>query len=134
MLCGACQETFSLSLGSSRCVPCYSHWPVVFVATLSAAFMAGLLLVTLLLFLDMTVAFGLINGFIFYANIVAACSSVFFPSSEPSFPKVFVTWLNLDIGFDICFFDGLDEYAKVWLQLAFPCTIHTFPCCGNYYT
>ena len=41
-----------------------------------------------------------------YANIVAANSAVFFPPSEPSFPTVFVAWLNLDIGIDVCFFDG----------------------------
>ena len=33
---------------------------------------------------------------------------------------MFVAWLNLDIGIDVCFFDGLDAYAKTWLQLAFP--------------
>ena len=73
-----------------------------------------------LLALNMTVAVGLINGFVFYANIVAANSAVFFPSSEPSFPTVFVAWLNLNIGIDVCFFDGLDAYTKTWLQLAFP--------------
>ena len=120
VLCGACQENFSLSLGSSRCVPCYSHWPIVLVAILLAAFIAGILLVSLLLLLNMTVAIGIINGFIFYANIVAASNNVFFPSSEPSFPTVFIAWLNLDIGIDVCFFDGLDAYTKIWLQLAFP--------------
>ena len=73
-----------------------------------AAIIAGILLVTALLALNMTVAVGLINGFIFYANIIAANSAVFFPSSEPSFPTVIVAWFNLDIGIDVCFFDGLD--------------------------
>ena len=119
-LCGACQEHLSLSLGSSRCLPCPSHWPAVFVVILLAAIIAGVLLVTALLALNMTVAVGLINGFIFYANIMSANSAVFFPSSEPSFPTVFVAWLNLDLGIDVCFFDGLDTYIKTWLQLAFP--------------
>ena len=119
-LCGACQEHLSLSLGSSRCLPCPSHWPAVFVVILLAAIIAGILLVIALLALNMTVAVGLINGFIFYANIMSANSAVFFPSSEPSFPTVFVAWLNLDLGFDVCFFDGLDTYIKTWLQLAFP--------------
>ena len=119
-LCGACQEHLSLSLGSSRCLPCPSHWPAVFVVILLAAITAGILLVTALLALNMTVAVGLINGFIFYANIMSANSAVFFPSSEPSFPTVFVAWLNLDLGIDVCFFDGLDTYIKTWLQLAFP--------------
>ena len=119
-LCGACQEHLSLSLGSSRCLPCPSYWPAVFVVILLAAIIAGVLLVTALLALNMTVAVGLINGFIFYANIMSANSAVFFPSSEPSFPTVFVAWLNLDLGIDVCFFDGLDTYIKTWLQLAFP--------------
>ena len=120
ILCGECQEPLSLSLGSSHCLPCRSHWPAVFVVILLVAIIAGILLVAALLALNMTVAVGLINGFIFYANIVEANSAVFFPSSDPSFPTVFVAWLNLDIGVDVCFFDGLDAYTKTWLQLAFP--------------
>ena len=49
-----------------------------------------------------------------------AGSAVFFQSSERSFPSVFVAWLNLEIGIDVCFIDGLDVYIKTWLQLAFP--------------
>ena len=75
---------------------------------------------TALLALNITVAVGLINGFIFYANIAVANSGLFFPSSKPSFPAVLVAWLNLDIEIDVCFIDGLDAYTKTWLQLAFP--------------
>ena len=120
VLCGACKEDLSLSLASSRCVPCHTYWPAVFVVILLAAATAGILLVTALLALNMTVSVGLINGFIFYANIVSAGSAVFFPSSEPSFPSIFVAWVNLDIGIDVCFIDGLDAYTKTWLKLAFP--------------
>ena len=120
LLCGACQQNFSLSLGSSRCLPCHSYWPAVFVVIFLASIMAGLLLVAMLLILNLTVTMGFINGFIFYANIVAASSSVLFPSSEPTFPTVIVAWLNLDIGIDVCFIDGLDAYGKTWLQLLFP--------------
>ena len=122
-LCGACQQNYSLSLGSSRCLECQNHTPAVPVGIFLLAIIAGILLVTALLALNMTVAVGLINGFIFYSNIVAANSAVFFPSSEPSFPTVFIGWLNLDVGIDVCFFDGLDAYYKTWLQLAFPAYI-----------
>ena len=122
-LCGACQQNYSLSLGSSRCLECQNHTPAVPVGILLLAIIAGILLVTALLALNMTVAVGLINGFIFYSNIVAANSAVFFPSSVPRFPTVFVAWLNLDIGIDVCFFYGLDAYSKTWLQLAFPAYI-----------
>ena len=122
-LCGSCRGKSSLSLASSRCLPCHSYWPVVCVVILLAAILAGILLVTALLALNMTVSIGLINVFIFYANIVSAGIAVFFPSSKPSFPSVFVAWLNLDIGIDVCFIDGLDAYIKTWLQLAFPAYI-----------
>ena len=120
VLCGSCRDKLSLSLASSRCLPCHSHWPAVCVVILLAAILAGIVLVSALLALNMTVSVGLINGFIFYANIVSAGSAVFFPSSESSFPSVFVAWLNLEIGIEVCFIDGLDAYIKTWLQLAFP--------------
>ena len=120
VLCGSCRQNFSLSLGGSRCLPCEFYWPGILVVIIVAFIAAGILLVTALLALNMTVAVGLINSFIFYANIVAAANSAFFLSSEPSFPVVFVALLNLDFEFDICFFDGLDAYTKTWLQLAFP--------------
>ena len=119
VLCGSCRGKSSLSLASSRCLPCHSHWPAVCVIIFVAAILAGILIVIALLALNMTVSVGLINAFIFYANIVSAGSAVFFPSSEPSFPSVFVAWLNLEIGIDVCFINGLDAYIKTWLQLAF---------------
>ena len=119
VLCGSCRQKSSLSLASSRCLPCHSHWPAVCVIILVTTILAGILIVIVLLALNMTVSVGLINGFIFYANIVSAGSAVFFPSSEPSFPSVFVAWLNLEIGIDVCFIDGFDAYIKTWLQLAF---------------
>ena len=69
VLCGACQKNLSLSLGCSHCLPCHSYWHAMFVVILLAAAIAGILLVTALLALNMTVAVGLINGFIFYTNI-----------------------------------------------------------------
>ena len=120
VLCGSCLEKLSLSLASSFCLPCHSYWPAVCVVILLASILAGILLVTALLALNMTVSVGLINGFTFYANIVSAGSAVFFPSSESSFPSVFVAWLNLEVGIDVCFIDSLDAYIKTWLQLAFP--------------
>ena len=137
VLCGACPQALSLSLGSSQCLSCHGYWPAVLFAILVAAIIAGMLLVTALLALKLTVANGLITGFIFYANIVGVSGSTFFSSSTPKFAAVFIAWLNLDIGFDICFIDGLDTYAKTWLQLAFPIYIISLVVaiiiCGRYF-
>ena len=120
VLCGSCQHNLSLSLSSSRCLPCRSYWPASLAGVLLAAIIAGIILIVVMLALNVTVAVGIINGFIFYANIVAASNTIFIRSSEASFPSVFVAWLNFDIGIDVCFFNGLDAYTKIWLQLAFP--------------
>ena len=82
--------------------------------------LAGLVLVAFLLYLNLTVSTGTINGLIFYANIIAANSSTFLPFSNPNLLTVFIAWLNFDLGLETCFFNGMDKYAKVWLQFAFP--------------
>jgi len=33
---------------------------------------------------------------------------------------VFIAWLDLDLGIDTCFYEGMDAYAKAWLQFVFP--------------
>ena len=120
ILCGKCQPGYSVSLGSSKCLKCTSSWPALLIIIFSVALLAGAALVFIILFLNITVAVGTINGIIFYANIVAANSSVLVRLPSPSFPSIFISWLNLDIGFDTCFYDGMDTYAKTWLKMAFP--------------
>ena len=79
---------------------------------------AGIFLVVNLIFLNLTVSIGTINGFIFYANIVRANHASFFKDS--SFLSYFIAWLNLDLGIETCFYQGLDAIAKTWLQFLFP--------------
>ena len=120
LLCGTCGSSLSLSLGTSRCVRCPAHWPFLFVMITLAAIIAGILLVATILLLNLTVATGTLNGLIFYANVVAASITIFMPFKQPRFPTVFIAWLNLDVGFDVCYVKHMDTYAKTWLQLTFP--------------
>ena len=117
-LCGVCQPGLSLSLGTSSCITCSNQYLIIF---LLGASLAGISLVALMLILNLTVAMGTLNGLIFYANIIGANSSTFFPSTSRKLKTlyVFISWLNLDIGFDVCFFKGMDTYWKTWIQLAF---------------
>ena len=119
-LCGSCQPDHSLSLGSSRCLLCPGYWPALLVAITIAAIIAGIALVALLLVLNMTVAVGTLNGLIFYANVVYAYQSILLPFQGVNLITVFISWLNLDLGIDTCYFPGMDTYIKTWLQLAFP--------------
>ena len=83
--------------------------------------LAGAILVTVLLALNLTVAVGTINGLIFYANIIAANRAIFIrPFNSSNILHVFIAWINLDFGFETCLFNGMDDYMKTWLQLAFP--------------
>ena len=120
LLCGSCQPGLSLSLGSSHCLPCPSYWPVLLIAITIAAILAGIALVASFLILNMTVAVGTLNGLIFYANIVHANESILLPFQTRNFITMFISWLNLDLGIDTCYFPRMDAYIKTWLQLAFP--------------
>ena len=116
VLCGACLPGLSLALGTSRCLDCSNVWLLLLLPFAAA----GLALVFLLLTLNLTVSTGTINGLIFYANIVRANHAVFFPPGDRSLFSLFIAWLNLDLGVETCFWDGLDGYAKTWLQFMFP--------------
>ena len=120
LLCGSCQPNFSLSLSSSRCLLCPNYWPALLIIITLATILAGIALVALLLMLNMTVAIGTLNGLIFYANVVYAYKSILLPFKEINFVTVFLSWLNLEMGIDTCYFPGMDTYVKIWIQLAFP--------------
>ncbi|MCG8620886.1 MAG: hypothetical protein MJE68_02640, partial [Proteobacteria bacterium] len=118
LLCSTCKSDFSLSLGSSICLQCPKNWPTTFVFIILGAMISGLVLVMAILILDLTVAIGTLNGLIFYANIVVASNQYSLP--KPSFFSVFISWLNLELGLDTCFYKGIDSYSRAWLQFAFP--------------
>ena len=114
-LCGMCKD-LSLVFGSSRCQECSSYY----IFLLIPFALAGIALVVFILLFNMTVATGIIHGLIFYANILTAIHSQFLPFVTPNFLTVFVSWLNLDLGIETCFYNGMDSYSKFLLQLAFP--------------
>lgn len=121
VMCGSCKEGHSTVLGSSKCEKCSNKHLILLVGFS----FAGLILVIALTLLNLTIAEGTLSSLIFYANIIECNSSFIVPSSEYySFPtpilRVFIAWINLDLGITTCFFNGMDEYAEAWLQFAFP--------------
>ena len=117
MLCGACQPGLSHVLGTSNCKKCSNFW--LFLILLLT--MAGIALVMCLTILNLTVATGTVNGLIFYANVVRINASVFLPGqSANTFLGWFIAWLNLDLGIETCFYNGLNSYTKIWLEAIFP--------------
>ena len=116
ILCGACETDLSLALATSRCLECSN----TFLALIVVFLLAGMVLVFLLFALNLTISEGTINGMIFYANIVHTNRAIFFPSKTTDFFAVFIAWMNLDLGIEVCFYDGMDMYARTWLQFVFP--------------
>ena len=115
VLCGHCQPGLSAVFGSSACKHCSNTflWLIIPIG------IAGLMLVLLLFILNLTVADGNVNSFLLAVNIISINSSIFFPEKQ-SIVYTFISLANLDLGIETCFYDGMDEYVKMWLQLAFP--------------
>ena len=116
ILCGECREGLSLALGSSQCLSC-SNWYLILTIPFA---MAGVGLVFFIKLLDFTISHGTINGLIFYANIVKANEFIFLPQKETNPLTIFIAWVNLDLGIETCFWNGLSAYSKTWLQFLFP--------------
>ena len=117
ILCSQCKHPLSMIFGSSRCMKCTNVHILITIIIIAA----GIVLVLLLYVLNLTVTNGTINGIIFYANIVSINDSVFLVNDNVFKPlRVFISFTNLDLGIETCFYNGMDSYAKMWLQLFFP--------------
>ena len=112
VLCGQCVKNYSLTLGGQKCSEC-SNLYLLLLFPLAAS---GLVLVAVLFVLNLTVTEGSINGLIFYANVISMSQY----SGTSGRLYTFIAWLNLDLGIDTCFYDGMDAYTETWLQFAFP--------------
>ena len=116
LICGACINNYSVVLGSSRCLQCSNNRLGPLLAAFAAA---GIALFAFLFLFNFTVTEGTINGLIFYANIVHLNPDAFIRGNIIHPLSVLIAWFNLDLGIETCFFDGMDDYTKLWLQFAF---------------
>jgi len=82
-------------------------------------FIAGILLVFCLFTLNLTVVDGKINGFILYANILVVDIQYALPTRN-IVVFALLSLCNLDLGIETCFYHGMTEYDKTWLQFVFP--------------
>ena len=125
ILCGGCKGSLSLVLGSSRCSDCSGKYSTMRLICLVIVFgAAGLMLVIFFGITDATVAEGTLNAVIFYVNVVVMNRSIIFDNTPENnllnFLSVFISWMNLDFGFEACFYDGMTSFQKTLLQFAFP--------------
>ena len=125
--CGECISNYSVVFGSTECKDCSSYfWPF----TIILYIIIGPLLVLLLYTLKLTLTTGTLNGIIFYAQIanIGIIHYLNIPCNECAkkvmYPirlvSVFISWLNLNLGFPLCFYNGMTEIWKAGLSLLFP--------------
>ena len=116
-LCGQCQSGYSSVFGSPQCKICSNAW----LSLLIVFVIVGIFLVIIIFVLNLTITSGTINGIIFYANVISINGTILFPTNNTFHPLfAFISLLNLDLGIETCFYDGMDEYAKIWLEYVFP--------------
>uniref|UniRef100_A0A1X7UYP5 Right handed beta helix domain-containing protein n=1 Tax=Amphimedon queenslandica TaxID=400682 RepID=A0A1X7UYP5_AMPQE len=118
LMCGSCRGEYSLLLGSNKCGQCHDDYMMI--AWVSLFAVMGVMLVLLLIALNLTVSVGTLNGLLFYANIVKLYEPVFIRERTIPVLSQVISWINLDFGFEICFYKGMDSYVKQLLQFAFP--------------
>ena len=116
LLCGQCTEGLSLMIGSNKCGQCTNGY----LALIIPFAVAGIALVAFVIVLNLTVSVGTINGLIFYANVLKLYEHFFFPNGRIPFLSHFISWLNLDLGIETCFYNGMSSCYKTWLQFIFP--------------
>ena len=116
ILCGQCQQDLSTIFGSSDCQQC-SNVYLFLIIPIAAS---GILLVIVMFVLNLTVSEGTINPFILYVNILNIYNIPLFPSHSLVKPlHVFISFANLNLGIESCFYNGMDDYTKMWLQFCF---------------
>ena len=124
--CGECISNYSVVFGSSDCKDCSSHW---WLLTSIFYILAGPLLVLIMYTLKLTLTTGTLNSVIFYAQItnVGIIRYLNIPCRECAsdiyfvrLPSILISWLNLNLGFSLCFYDGMTEIWKAGLSLLFP--------------
>ena len=115
-LCGGCQPGLSLALGTNQCLHC-SNTHIAFLLPFA---LAGIVLVCFIKVIDLTISQGTLNGLMFYANVVKVNEYLLYNEEQTNPLAVFIACLNLDLGIETCFFNGLTAYGKTWLQFVFP--------------
>ena len=128
VVCGECEEEYSVVFGSSDCMKCSNWWllTIVFYAV------AGPIVIFLMYSLRLTLANGVINSIIFYVQTtnVNVLPVINYFSMHKLWTSrlvfLFLSSLNLNLGFLMCLYDGMNGTWKSGLYLVFPIYLLSF--------
>ena len=130
ILCSKCSTVngvnYSVVFGSKECRHCSNWW----LWTLVLYAVAGPLLIYLLYVFKLTLTIGTLNGIIFYAQLantglldILSIKDMQCSQGTRFGMKValfFLSTLNLNLGFPLCFYNGMSELEKAGFSLLFP--------------
>ena len=116
-VCSSCTAEYSVVLGTNRCLKCSN----VHLSLIPAFGAAGVLLIFLVSFFQISLSEGYLNGILFYSNTV----NLFIPDLvAPTHPISYVltpiALLSLNLGIETCFYNGMTMMVRVFLTLLFP--------------
>ena len=115
-ICGRCLPDQSSMFGTSDCGYCSNYW--LFTIFLYA--LAGIVLVIILFLLKLNITSGALSGVIIYAQFFSINQGLLLQVSNTRFATVFISLLNLELGFPMCFYYGMTLVGKLGLQFVFP--------------
>ena len=115
-ICGRCLLGQSMLFGTSNCGYCSNYW--LFTIFLYA--LAGIVLVIILFLLKLNITSGALSGVIMYAQFFSINQGLLLQASDTRFATVFISLLNLELGFPMCFYYGMTLIGKLGLQFVFP--------------
>ena len=114
--CGSCLGNYSVVLGTDNCMKCSDSY----LGLVAVYMVAVILLILFLAAFNVTITNGYLNCFIFYANCIYINRNEFFSAfNKYEVTRLMITWLNLDLGIEVCLFNGMTMIQKTWLQLGY---------------
>ena len=119
VLCGGCEDGYSLVLGPDECQICNS---ILWLLMIPVFAVAGIVLVIVLFCLRMTISSQLLGGIIFYVNMTEVTLRTFILHQHTYgfLINIIFSLLNLELGFSVCLYNGLNALIKTALQFIFP--------------
>ena len=112
--CGSCLGNYSVVLGTDNCMKCSDSY----LGLVAVYMLAVILLVFFLTAFNVTITNGYLNCFIFYVNCIYINRNEFFTEFN-NVTRLMITWLNLDLGIEVCLFNGMTMIQKTWLQIGY---------------
>ena len=127
--CSECQNGTTAAFGTHKCIHCSNWW----ITTLILYLIAGPLLIYLLFTFKLTLTIGTLNGILTYGHLsngylsnslrqqsIDSYKHNSITQQLADFGHAFLSMLNLNLGFSVCFYDGMSEIWKSGLSLLFP--------------